>query len=158
MNYQNVVRDFAERTRRNLGIIEKLQREQPDSEIYEVTQLVNSMLGLLIFPQQRYFNSIPDTPLSDLANQGWPVPLTDGEYPDVGTLKELVRYMRNAIAHFNIEFMADPVSQQITGLRLWNIRGRGKTRKITWEAKLKLEDLRGITERFIELILEETDD
>jgi hypothetical protein len=28
----------------------------------------------------------------------------------------------------------------------------------TWETKLKLEDLREITERFIELILEETDD
>jgi hypothetical protein len=154
MDYRNVVRDFAERTQKNLEAIEKLQQEQPDGEIYEVTQLVNSMLGLLVFPQQRYINSIPETPLADLANQGWRVPVTIGEYPDVKTLRELVRYMRNAIAHFNIKFIADDVSHQIAGLHLWNMR-RGEK---TWETKLKLEDLREITERFIELILEETDD
>ena len=45
MNYESVIRDFAERTRKNLGIIEGLHAE--GGEGYEVTQLVNSMLGLL---------------------------------------------------------------------------------------------------------------
>ena len=42
MMYENVVRDFAARTRKNLRVIEHLEAD--GQEVYEVTQLVNSML------------------------------------------------------------------------------------------------------------------
>ncbi len=50
MMYEEVIRDFAERTRAKLRAIEQLEAEGRD--VYEVTQLVNSTLGHLVFPQQ----------------------------------------------------------------------------------------------------------
>lgn len=58
--------------------------------------------------------------------------------------------MRNAIAHFNVEFQADH-QQTINGLRLWNCRN-GRSGQKTWEAALTIGELREITMRFIDLI------
>jgi hypothetical protein len=56
MDYQKeFIIDFARRTRANLEFIESAKR--PD--VFEVTQLFNSMLGLLVFPQQSYIDRIP---------------------------------------------------------------------------------------------------
>lgn len=49
MMYEDIVRDFAERTRKNLKAIERLLADNQD--VYETTQLVDSMLGLLVFPR-----------------------------------------------------------------------------------------------------------
>ncbi len=110
MDYQNLVKDFPRRTRQNLETLRCLQAEQPSQEIYEVTQLVNSLLGLLVFPQQKYFNTIPEIPLDDLAAQGWPIPEVIGDFPQVKNLCDLIQYLRNAIAHFNIKFITDDQS------------------------------------------------
>lgn len=61
MNLKNPVIDFAERTKVNLEIIRDQLNTKPPSEVFEVTQLVNSMMGLLIFPKEEYwFNKIRD--------------------------------------------------------------------------------------------------
>ena len=148
MDYQDVVRDFAERTRKNLEVIEKIKGQQSESEVFEVTQLINSMLGLLVFPQQRYFDSIPRTPLDELEKQGWTIPKTRENFPEARNLQDLVRLLRNAIAHFNIKFAADSPSK-ITGVIIWNNNREGRK---TWEAELSLEDLRQITQNFIDLL------
>ncbi len=48
MMYKEVIQDFARRTRKNLEAIDRLHAE--GRQVYEVTQLVNSTLGLLVFP------------------------------------------------------------------------------------------------------------
>ena len=151
MAYQNLVRDFASRTRANLETLRDFQKAQSDVEVYEVTQLINSMLGLLVFPQQRYIDRIPKTPLGELASQGWPSPKVEGNYPQVKDLRELVRYLRNAITHCNLQFLVDE-REQINGLRVWNTNPR--TDQTTWMAKLSIEDIEKITDRFIQLLLE----
>jgi hypothetical protein len=153
MNYQKLVRDFALRTRANLDSLRNFQKVQSDVEVYEVTQLINSMLGLLVFPQQKYFDRIPRIPLGELVYQGWPVPEIEGIYPQVKDLRELVRYLRNAITHCNLEFLSD-VREQISGLRVWNTNLRDG--QITWKARLTLEDIEKITDNFIQLLLEDT--
>lgn len=164
MDYTNVVRDFAQRTRRNLEFVRQaVARNQNgeihgDPEVYEVTQLINSMLGLLVFPQQRYFDAIPATPLQELAAKGWPQIRVSPGFPDsVETLADLMRYLRNAVAHFNIEFLAP--SGQIEGIRVWNTRKDKKTntKKKTWCAELPLRDLEMIADRFVEMICERTE-
>ena len=110
-----------------------------------------SMLGLLIFPQQRYWENIPEIPLNELVNQGWPIPEIDGDYPQVQNLRELVRYLRNAIAHCNLKFLCDE-REQINGLLVWNTRGN----QTTWKAKLTIRDIEMITDRFISLLLDES--
>jgi hypothetical protein len=150
MQYENLVRDFALRTRANLETLKTLQRARSDLEFYEVTQLINSMLGLLVFPQQRYIDHIPEIALAELARDGWPIPKVEGSYPQVRNLRELVRYLRNAIAHCNLEFLSDD-GQQISGLRVWNTDPRsGKT---TWKARLTIDDIEKITTNFIQLLI-----
>ena len=68
MMYEEVVRDFARRTKANLLAIERLSAS--GEEVYEVTQLVNSMLGLLVLPQQEFVDRIPETPLEQLRRDG----------------------------------------------------------------------------------------
>lgn len=144
--YESVIRDFAERTRTNLRAIEDLRAE--GREAYEVTQLVNSMLGLLVFPREEFIERIPETSLNDLAADGWPVPKVVGGFPQAKDLRELVRYLRNAIAHFDIEFIGD-ARNEIRILRVWNT-SRGRR---TWQAEVGLEELRAIAGRFTDLLL-----
>ncbi|MBI4963386.1 MAG: hypothetical protein HY913_08915 [Desulfomonile tiedjei] len=148
MMYEQVIRDFAKRTLGNMRVIDELKEQ--GREVYEVTQLVNSTLGLLVFPQQEYVKRIPNTPLDQLTRDGWPVPKVGKGFDQVQDLNQLIRYLRNAIAHFNIEFIGDG-QDQLHLLRVWNV-WRGKK---TWEAELSVTDLRGIAERFIELLMRE---
>jgi hypothetical protein len=149
MKYENLVKDFVKRTKQNNEMLRKLQIENPNLEFYEVTQLINSLLGLLVFPQQEYLDDIPNTPLDELAKSGWPIPKVVGDYPQVEDLNQLVRYLRNSIAHFNIIFFDE--FQQIAGLTVWNER-KGE---ITWKATLTISDIEEITNRFVDLMLEE---
>src|SRR5262245_31444769 len=109
MMYESVIRDFAERTRKNLRVIEQLQAK--GEEVYEVTQLINSMLGLLVFPKEEFVDQIPDTSLQDLQESGWPIPRVSSGFPQAKDLRELIRYLRNAIAHFNLEFIKDGTNE-----------------------------------------------
>lgn len=147
MMYAELVADFAKRTRVNLDAIRELRGAGQD--VYEVTALINSMLGLLVFPQQNYVNSIPETPLADLRAAGWPLPRTRGGFPEVQSLRGLIRYLRNAITHCNLEFQSGG-NGEISGLVVWNM-DRGKR---TWEAELDIEDLDGIAARFSEMLID----
>jgi hypothetical protein len=151
VDYQkDFIIDFARRTRSNLEYIEKAQ-ERGES-VFEVTQLANSLLGLLVFPREQYMSRIPDTPLTVLIEQGWPeITTTHGGLKE-DTLKQLMRMLRNGIAHCNVEFTADDRSQ-ITGLRIWNTKGHSKT----WEVTLTVADLRAIAFKFVELLAEDTE-
>jgi hypothetical protein len=106
------------------------------------------MLGLLVFPQQEFVDRIPATPLEQLRHSGWPVPEVRGRFRQVSDLRQLIRYLRNAIAHFNVRFLGDGLGQ-IRGLHVWNERQNGER---NWEAELSVDDIRGIAERFIELL------
>ena len=64
MDYHNLVVDFAKRTRKNLEFIRSAQVANPELEVFEVTQLVNSLLGLLVFPQQKFMDQIEPKPLA----------------------------------------------------------------------------------------------
>jgi hypothetical protein len=96
--------------------------------------------------------SIPETPVAELQRVGWPVPRVRAGFVQAENLRQLIRYLRNAVAHFNIEFVGD-AQNQLRFLKVWNTRPNGQR---TWEAELSVSDLRGLTERFIELLLNET--
>ena len=149
MMYEDVVADFAWRTQQNLRAIETA--EQNGACVFETTQLINSMLGLLVFPREEFVDRIPKTPLSQLRSEGWPVPRVRPGFAQASDLAELVRYLRNAISHFNLKFQRDSQSR-ISGVRVWNTRCGEKT----WEADLQLDELRGIAEHFTELLVKKS--
>ena len=96
MMYEDVIRDFAIRTKKNLEIIERLHKN--GMEAYETTQLVNSCLGLLVFPQQHFIERIPETPMEQLIQEGWPVPQVTGQFRQVANLNisSCLRYTDSA--------------------------------------------------------------
>lgn len=145
MEYQHLVRDFAQRTRHNLDVIRACQAQ--GEEVYEATQLINSMLGLLVLPKEHYYNNIPTTPLEQLRTDGWPAPVLDGEFKSPKHLRDLVRLLRNSVAHFNVEFVAP--TGEIEGVILSNKCNCGN---VTWRASLSLDDLEQITSKFVDLI------
>jgi hypothetical protein len=149
MEYSDVIKEFAMRTKDNLIIIEDLSKINSEVNAYEVTQLINSMLGLLVFPKEKYINAIPEIILSDLVKAGWAVPEVKGSFPQANNLRELIRYMRNAIAHFNLEFVYSENS--ISGLILWNCRRGSKT----WQVEMGLDQLKDIAFRFIDLLVKQ---
>jgi len=152
MNYENPVLDFAHRTRKNLEYIESCSRDA-DSLVYEFTQLINSLLGLLVFPKEKFWESLPETPLTDLVAKGWPdIKPVQGKLEE-DNLRQLMRALRNGIAHFNLEFMTNK-QNELSGVRIWNTRWNKSTKKseITWKAELTTEELKKIVYEFIEMI------
>lgn len=147
MIYNNLVIDFIQRTKDNLEYIERAHTLEPSAQVYEVTQLINSLLGLIVFPKEQYFHHIPATPLQELVAKGWRVPNVSGNFDQVKNLRQLMQYLRNAIAHSNVEFISD--GYQLTGIRLWNCNRGAKN----WQVEMDIRDLRELTIKFIDLIL-----
>ena len=146
MYYEDLVRDFAERTKTNLELVRT--EAKAGKNAYEVTQLINSMLGLLVFPQQEFYSNIPETELCALEREGWPIPRVRGDYSQVRNLKQLARYLRNGITHFNLRFTE--TDGHVDGLIIWNETSKGEK---DWEVELKIEELEGITNRFTQMLL-----
>ena len=149
MNYDenHLVKDFAFRTQENLRSVKNLENS-PDYRFFEVTQLINSMLGLLVFPKEAFITKFPNKLLSELEKEGWPrIVLLEGDAP-YNDLRTLINYLRNAIAHFNLKFLSKD-GQNISGLELWNIHNKSR---VNWRVRLSLDDLRTITDKFIDLI------
>ncbi len=65
-NYTDFVKDFAERSRLNLERLEA--NERCGGQFYEVTQLINSLLGMLVFIQED--EKLPNTSVESI--QGFP--------------------------------------------------------------------------------------
>lgn len=86
MDYKNFLKDFIERTQKNL--------KEYHGE-YEVTQLINSLLGLVTIPQSWEYSSL-DKIIFDfkefLNNQ------QDDIYSNM-EFKDFIRHIRNGIAH-----------------------------------------------------------
>ena len=53
-NIEHFIKDFSERTKFNLDYIKKCRKENGP---YEVTQMINSLLGIIILPVEKYKDS-----------------------------------------------------------------------------------------------------
>ncbi len=94
---------FAERTKKNLVYIE--QAKSRDRDVHVVTQIVNSSLGLIVFPwESQADKAMRGRLLTDLYKSGWPV---WDETPRSKGLGQLIHCLRNAIAHGNVHFSSD---------------------------------------------------
>ncbi len=95
---KNFTKDFITRTKYNINHI---------NTPYEVTQLINSMVGLLIIPEQKYFQQITDDMICEsLLNEirGAIVKNTyDPENTEI-SLRDITLHLRNGVAHFRMDF------------------------------------------------------
>jgi hypothetical protein len=138
--------ELISRTLDNLRAVEKLSQE--DKSVYEVTQLINSLLGLLVYPKER-LRKIPEITWETMIKEGWPLPT--GEKAQVKDLKKLIWNMRNAVAHFNIELITN--ENGIEGIRFKNYSSSDKDReKPLWIGEYRLEPLKRFVYMFLDHI------
>jgi HEPN pEK499 p136 len=142
MNYSDLVTDFAKRTLANLDIVKRAV-EAGNPEAYEVTQLWNSLLGLIVAPRELDVQRLPSLTLAQLHALGWP-DITTGGKLQKATLEGLVRSLRNAVAHFNVEFQANG-NGEIHEVWLWNEEMKGgrpvPNAPHVWDARLDIFQL-----------------
>lgn len=103
MMYQEFVKDFVKRTQKNYNSL--------SSGPYEVTQLINSAVGLLIIPKEHFYAQINDNLitselLSKLKNC---IVYKQGvkQYEEDYDLQHIINHIRNSIAHGSIDFQAE---------------------------------------------------
>lgn len=155
----NSLPEIMRRTMDNLEIVRKVRKERQGEGIavddvgpYEVTQLVNSVLGALVHPWEAMLKKKDATrfPELDALSQHlagiWYGP---GEEPD---LIQRLGYVRNAFAHANLEFIPGPRTKNgqrdITGVRIWNCT---MAKRKNWEIELRVEDLSNLLDDFVRI-------
>lgn len=168
-----VFRDLMHRSWQNLLIVEEIQRKREGEEDrdyvkrvgpYEVTQLINSFLGVFGLPRE---NEIPDE-LSEYTledAQDWGFPVLIDTYPEVlmisrsrGTLilktemnlNDVCKLLRNGIVHGNFEFSGHSDAfgdTQISGISIWNERDN-KERSRNWGCRITIAELRQVLSSF----------
>ena len=97
MQYEKFKRDFIIRTKENLLKI-------TEQNGYEVTQLINSSIGLLIVPEQKFYNEIDNSFVNEATLNEINLCI---DSKNKMSLKEIVRHLRNSISHSRIKFEND---------------------------------------------------
>ena len=135
--------DMMRRTMGNLEFVEHhAQRDGP----FEVTQLINFFLGALAHPWETLKVDLFAIPLSSAQAAGWPVPEQQDGRTTPQLLGDLLRFIRNGIAHGNLSFFPDHRGQiQAIGIANYD-RGRR-----TWSGVISVRDMRALLERFVAL-------
>jgi hypothetical protein len=139
---------FAERTRKNLKYIEESFKTGAD--VHVITQLVNSLLALIVFPWERLFlEHVQTLSLADLTRDGWP--RWEIKSGSCDTLGQLIRYLRNGIAHGNIQFFSDNRYLNEVILEIANYP-KPQASIPNWSAQIRGDQLREFCLRFIDLL------
>jgi hypothetical protein len=128
---------FAERTKKNLQHVQKAFDAGHD--VHVVTQVVNSLLGLVVFPWESHLDEVVQAmPLAELERQGWPRwEITKGS---CATLGELIRHLRNGASHRDIWFSSD---DRDAGEVTIEVRDRKKgAPEPYWVARLNANEVR----------------
>jgi hypothetical protein len=143
VNYEDMARDFVERTLRNLQAARGLAHsgEVP----FEVTFLINSLLGLIVVPHEQMQDRLPTRTFRELQADGWELTVVSGTEPGPSDLRALIRGMRHAVAHFRLEVAAHAATKEIESVTLWKTNRSGTVQ--FWGVRFTLSELHAFVER-----------
>jgi len=110
MEYQDFPKDFIRRTQANL---KKYKGK------YDVTNLINNCLGLIIIPNQFYVENLPDYNFTELDKKTYGINLLNITYESNNnySLYQTSKHIRNGIAHGRIQQISSS-SKKIVKLRI----------------------------------------
>lgn len=135
-HYKTQEIDFINRTK---TIIEQYDNFKiADKEKYEVTLLLNCLVGLLILPQQHWFDSLP---IEEISQKEWginPNHISKIKTGETKNIKDVSRHLRNSIAHYQFKAF-DNSSNQISSIKF---KDKDQAGNITFEAIIPLQNLR----------------
>jgi hypothetical protein len=147
---------IARRSRKNLEFI--YEQKHKGADVEEFTQLLNSMLGMLICLREDYFKGrkvtweeVESKGLQRVAIQETKPHVFSPELKTSNMFSKLISNMRHAFAHNNFELLGRP---EITGVKVWNNtakKSKGR-RWRTWEAELSEEQLKALAYLFIDYL------
>jgi hypothetical protein len=107
MEYHNFALDLGERT---LKIIKQYHEIDGDlEEKYEVSLLINCLLGLVMLPKEKGQSYLPSKRVHELADWGIFKSKINGSKSK--TVRELVEQLRGGVAHLSFDFKTDGNSQ-----------------------------------------------
>ena len=143
---RNRTEEFAQRVRKNLDFIVKKRNDGED--VHEVTQLVTSLLGIIIFPWEvGALQDLESLPLSKLEAEGWPQwDIRLDKKGDTKTLGKLTWHLRNAASHRRLKFSSDHREMRQVEIEFEDAANRKAPPN--WCAKINAADLAAFCERF----------
>jgi hypothetical protein len=139
---RNEILEFAAHTRRNL---DQLLRVAGEADLHPVTQIILSMVGLVVFPVEKLFEeTVRKKPLGELA--GWPSwNITLGE-AHCRTLGDLATRLRNAVSHRHIHFSSDSRDPSEVVIEFEDYKPKATVPH--WRADIRADDLRVFCVKF----------
>lgn len=149
MMYEDLVKDFASRTFQNLQYIQ--EGKAKGDEVFEVTALISSLLGLIVFPKEKLSLKSFNNQLCDLAKSGWPDINSKEKIQKTITFADFFVKMRHAVAHGNIIAQSHTSNNEITELTFWNIHPRSNEKD--WEINLSVAEIKQLVEKICPLII-----
>jgi hypothetical protein len=158
MGYEKQNIDFIKRTK---SIIEQYDKfvmpKVGKKEQFEVTLFINCFVGLLIVPQQNWFDDIPEELISSdewgIEPECIPV-IKDksGHHDEEKNIKNIARHLRNSIAHYHFKGLTlEHENNQITNIEFKDFTNN-KTCK-TFEAIIPVTALKKFINKFIDTLL-----
>jgi hypothetical protein len=143
---------FAKRVRKNLDFV--IRRRQEGDDVHEVTQLVVSLLGLIVFPwEANALKNLESLKLLDLQRDGWPPwEILLDEIGDTSTLGKLTWHLRNAASHRRIGFSSD--DPDLSSVTITFEDAPASRAPANWRASISGEGLKGFCDRLGERLEE----
>ncbi len=148
---RNTVWGFNERTRKNLKFINAAW-DNGSTDVHIVTQLITSLLGLIVFPyaeiQERGDTAFKSYRLDDLTAEGWPKWTFKINQSD--NLYDLVWHLRNATSHWGLRFFSD--SRKLEEVEIQFSDRLNKDAPYNWRATINAADLQRFVLLFADLL------
>jgi HEPN pEK499 p136 len=139
---------LAQRTLKNLAFVQGAHARGED--VHLVTQMLNSLLGLFLFPvekERQFFGSFSSVKLSDppdftAVHQLHEFPLLPSlqcsMFGNCKNLRRFIRRLRNAIAHRHFEIHGESHDLSAVMIRLYDHENEAP---VDWDITLSAEDL-----------------
>lgn len=150
---------FAKRTLKNLQFIENACSDHNSNpDVHVVTQIVNSMLGLIVFPHASQFDSqaepifkkVGGLELENLDSNLRKWNIQENTYNEkCEILGNLIKHIRNGASHRRMRFSSDSRNPCCVFIEICDQDGKKQKR---WKASIRADDLRSFCLAFIELL------
>lgn len=133
--------DFVERTKKIIEQYDSLTI--PEKDKFEVTLLLNCLVGLLILPQQNWYDNLPSEIISQKEWGITPEHISFIKRGETKNIKDISRHLRNSVAHYRFKAF-DNSSNKISRIKFEDFEQSGNK---TFEALIPLANLRQFTNR-----------